>query len=193
MCRRETVAWVGSNIVPHECNLRARLRQISVDEGEIDDVVQDTYLKLSRLDDVSHIRNGRAYLFATARSVLVDRIRRDRIVRIDSLTEADELALTDSDPGPERRVSARMELERVRRLIADLPDRCREIFEMRRVQGVPQREIASQLGVPEHVVEAQAVRGLKLILKAIAREDHADETPEKTTKAEDIDGRQRLE
>lgn len=168
--RREIVAWVGSNIVPHEGDLRARLRRMAVPDQEINDVVQDAYLKISRLDSVTHIRNGRSYFFATARSVLLDRIRRERIVRIDSMTEIQALAIADEDPGPERHAGARMELERIRNLVAALPDPCREIFQMRRIDGIPQREIAERLGVPEHTVEAQAIRGLKLILKAIENE-----------------------
>lgn len=166
--RREIVAWVGSSVVPHEGDLRARLRRLAVPEHEISDIVQDAYLKISKLDSVAHIENGRAYFFATARTMLLDRVRRERIVRIDSLTEADALTLADDDPGPERHVTARLELERVRTLIEALPDRCREIFQLRRIEGVPQREISRRLGVPEHTVEAQAVRGLKLILKALA-------------------------
>jgi RNA polymerase sigma-70 factor (ECF subfamily) len=151
---------------------------MAVPEQEISDIVQDVYLKLSNLDSVEHIQSGRGYFFATARTMLLDRIRRERIVRIDSMTEMEALTLADDDPGPERRVSARLELERVRRLIAGLPDRCREIFELRRIQGVPQREIAERLGIPEHTVEAHAVRGLKLLLKALAGEDEGDsQTP----------------
>jgi RNA polymerase sigma-70 factor (ECF subfamily) len=172
--RREIVTWVGSNIVPHEADLRSRLRRMAVSEEEIGDIVQDAYVKIAKLDSVAHIQNGRGYFFATARTILLDRIRRERIVRIDSMTEMEALALADEDPGPERRVSARLELERVRRLIAALPDRCREIFELRRIQDVPQREIAERLGIPEHIVEAQAVRGLKLILKALAGEGAGD-------------------
>lgn len=83
---------------------------------------------------------------------LLQRIRHERIVRIDSMTEVEALSLGDDAPGPERRVSARFELERVRRLIAVLPERCREIFELRRVKGVPQHEIAEALGILEHIV-----------------------------------------
>jgi RNA polymerase sigma factor (sigma-70 family) len=173
--RRDIVTWVGSNIVPHEAGLRARLRRMAVPEEEISDIVQDAYLKISNLDSVAHIQNGRAYFFTTARTVLLDRIRRERIVRIDSMTEMEALTLADEDPGPERRVAARLELDRVRRLIEALPDRCREIFELRRIQGVPQREIAERLGVPEHTVEAQAIRGLKLILKAIEGAEDGDD------------------
>jgi len=167
--RSEIVAWVASNVIPHEAALRSRLQWMAVSGEEIDDIVQDAYLNIARLQNVTHIRDGRAYLFSTARMVVLQRIRRNRIVTIDSLSEAQALSIEDNDPGPERRVSARRELERVRRLINDLPTTCREIFELRRVQGVPQRQIAERLGIPEHTVEQQAIRGLKLILKALAQ------------------------
>lgn len=170
--RAEIVAWVAGNVLPHEAALRARLRRMAASREEIDDIVQDAYLNIARLKSVAHIRDGRAYLFTTARMILLQRIRRDRIVRIDRLTDVEALTLEDEAPGPERRASAIRELDRVRRLIDALPPRCREIFELRRIQGVPQREIAARLGVPEHTVEQQAVRGLRLILKAIAEEDH---------------------
>lgn len=166
--RAEIVAWVARNVIPHEAALRSRLRRMSVSAEEIDDVVQDAYLAIAQLKSVAHIRDGRGYLFTTARMLVLQRIRRKHIVMIDSLTEAEELTLQDNDPGPERITGGRRELERVRRLIGDLPPRCREIFELRRVQGVPQSQIAEKLGISEHVVEQQAVRGLKLLLKAIA-------------------------
>lgn len=179
-CRSEIVAWVARNILPHEAALRVKLRGMSVSANEIDDIVQDAYLAISQLKSVAHIRNGRAYLFTTARMVVLQRIRRSRIVAIDSLTETDALALEDMEPDPERIASGRRELERVRQLIDDLPPRCREIFELRRVQGVPQKQIAALLGVAEHIVEQQAIRGLKLILKAIALDEQGDQLSPRT-------------
>ncbi|MEC3909548.1 RNA polymerase sigma factor [Sphingobium sp. CR2-8] len=170
-CRSDIIAWVGSNIVPYEGDLRAWLRRRSLPSQDIDDIIHDAYLCISQLSGVDHIRNGRAYLFTTARSVMLRRVRRDRIVRIESLTEVEAMTLQDSAPGPERQASARQELARVERLIAALPDRCREIFHLRRIEGVPQRQIAERLGLAEHIVEAQAIRGLKLIMKAIAEEE----------------------
>ena len=187
--RREIVAWVGSNIVPHEADLRARLRRMAVPEEEISDIVQDAYLSISRLDSIGHIRSGRAYFFTTARTALLMRIRRERIVRIDSMTEMEALTLADDAPGPERQVSGRQELARVRALIEALPDRCREIFELRRIQGVPQREIATRLGLSEHTIEKQATRGLKLILKALAGEG-GDPPGDARARKDESDGNQ---
>ncbi|RYY28498.1 MAG: RNA polymerase sigma factor [Sphingomonadales bacterium] len=169
--RDERLAWVARHVVPHEAALRARLLRMVSSADQVDDIIQDAYLSLSRLESVAHIRNGRAYLFTTARSVLLQKLRRERLVRIDSLTELHLLTLEDDAPDPERDVGAKRELDRVRRLIAALPDRCREIFELRRVQGLPQREIAARLDLPEHTIEQQAIRGLKIIMRAIADEE----------------------
>lgn len=179
--RAEIIAWVAGNVIPHEAALRARLRHMAVAAEEIDDIVQEAYLNIARLESVEHIRDGRGYLFTAARMVMLQRLRRNRIVRIDHLTDAQALALEDDAPGPERHAAARRELARVRRIIDELPPRCREIFELRRVQGVSQREIAQRLDLPEHTIEQQATRGLKLILKAIASEDEegADAPPAK--------------
>lgn len=177
----EIIAWVGSNIVPHEAALRARLRRMSIPEQEIGDIVHDAYVRIAQLDSVAHIRDGRAYLFQTAKSVVLQQLRRQKIVRIEAASEIELASLEDEEPDPERRASARQELERVRTIIAALPDLCREIFELRRIQGIPQREIAARLGVPEHTVEAQAVRGFKLIMKAIeGDEDAPTQTMRKT-------------
>lgn len=169
----EVIAWVGSNVLPHEGHLRAWLRRMALDEDEIHEIVQDSYVMLARMESVAHIRNGRNYLFQTAKSLVLQRLRRDKIVPIDRLVEIEALNIADQEPNPEQRTSARRELARVRRLIGALPDRCREIFELRRIEGVPQREIAARLGLSESVVEQQATRGLRLILKAMASEDAA--------------------
>lgn len=167
--RAEIVAWVGCHIIPCEGLVRAKLLRQGVSREDVDDVVQDAYLAISRLDGVAHIEHPRAYFFTVVRNALLQRLRRERVVRIDSLSEA--LAVADDAPNPERQSTSRMELERVRRIIEALPPRCREIFVLRRIQGVPQREIALRLGVTEKVVEAQAIRGLKLIMNEIRNED----------------------
>ncbi|MFT4077573.1 MAG: sigma-70 family RNA polymerase sigma factor [Asticcacaulis sp.] len=147
---------------------------MSISEDEVNDIIQDAYVLIARLDSVAHIRDGKSYFFQTAKSVFIQKIRRSRIVPIGQLTEIDAASLSDEGPDPERRLSSRQELERVRRLISGLPDRCRTIFEMRRIHGLPQKEIAKRLGVSENVVEMQAVRGLKLILKALETVDRGE-------------------
>jgi RNA polymerase sigma-70 factor (ECF subfamily) len=177
--RREIVAWVGSEILPHEADVRGWLCRHGIAADQVDDVIQEAYCRIASLDKVSHITNGRSYLFRTARNILLEQIRRARIVRIDTVAEIELLNIVDHEPSPERIAAGRRDLRRVQALIARLPDRCRRIFELRRIQGVPQREIAAMLGVTENTVEAQAARGLRLILGALA--DEASEPGKKSS------------
>lgn len=179
MTRSECVAWVGAHILPHEGDVRRWLAAGSLSRTDIDDIVQEAYCRIAALDTVRHIENGRAYFFQTARNIAIERTRRARMVRLDSVTEIEALNVVDIEPSPERHVAARRELRRVQQLIEGLPERCREIFKLRRIHGLPQREIARRLGVTENVVEAQATRGLKLILAALAE----DESGEPRTRA----------
>lgn len=165
--RERIMAWVGSEILPHEREVRAWLRR-TLDPADIEDVVQEAYCQIARLGSVAHIRSGRAYFFTTARNIVLMQLRRARVVRIDSVTEIDNLNIVLDEPSPERVAGGRRELDRVRRLIEGLPDRCRRIFELRKIEGLSQREVAQKLGVTEHVVENDVGKGLKLILKAIA-------------------------
>jgi RNA polymerase sigma factor (sigma-70 family) len=168
--RKEIVAWVGSHVLPHEGDVRRWLGRFVTDAADADDVIQEAYCRIAALESVAHIDSARAYLFQTARHIALEHIRRSRIVRIDSVTDIELLRIVDDGPSPERILAGSRQLEQVRALIEGLPSKCREIFVLRRVHGVSQKEIARELGVSENTVEMHAKRGLKMILRALERE-----------------------
>ena len=172
--RERILAWVASEVLPHEADVRRWLRRM-LDPQDLEDVVQETYCRLSGLESVAHIHNGRAYLFTTARNVVLERMRRARIVSIETVTEIDALDIVLDEPSPERIAAGRRELARVRRLIEGLPERCSRVNEQRKIDGLSQREVARAMGLPEHIVENDVVKGLKLILKAISEGEEAAE------------------
>jgi RNA polymerase sigma-70 factor (ECF subfamily) len=158
------VAWVAHSVMPHEGKVRAWLARSRVGREDIDDVIQEAYCRLSALDDVEAIDRPDAYFFSIARNLLASNLRRAKIVAIEAVAEIEALAPFDDAPSPERQASARIELSRVRQLVNGLPERCRRIFELRKIEGLPQREIAERLGVSESVVENEGARGVRLIL-----------------------------
>lgn len=168
--RRRIVLWVGAQVMPHEGDVRLWLRRARVAESDIDDLIQEAYCRMAALDSVDHITRPDGYFFQIVRNLLIEQVRRARVVRIDAAVEIDALAGGEEN-SPERITAARRELARVQGVIADLPDRCRRIFELRKIHGLPQREIARLLGVSESVVENDGVKGLRLILKALRQSD----------------------
>lgn len=168
--REHIVKWVANEVMPHEAGVRAWLRRARVPADEIDDLMQEAYAKLVGLQRVDQIESPDGYFFQVVRNLLTDKLRRARVVRIETATEIDALSVCSDEPSPEQATAARRELSRVQALIQALPERCRRVFELRKVLGVPQREIARRLGISESAVENEAVRGMRLIMRALQEE-----------------------
>ncbi|WP_300117017.1 sigma-70 family RNA polymerase sigma factor [Sphingobium sp.] len=171
----ELVAWVGRHILPHERQLRSWL-SAAFPSSDVDDVVQEAYCRIANLKDVGHVDDPRRYLFRTARNIVLEQIRRDRVVRIEAASGLSDLenALEADHISPERVVSDRQMLTRVERLIASLPDRGQRIFRMRKIEGIAQKEIAAALGLTETIVENEVARGLRRIVDALTSEERAE-------------------
>ncbi len=169
--RRRIVAWVAAHVMPHEGGVRIWLRRSLLNPEDIDDLIQEAYARMAALESIDHIEKPDGYFFQIVRNLLVEQIRRSRIIRIEAATEIDSLSIYSDEPSPERTIAARRELARVKELIEGLPDRCRRIFELRKIQGVSQREIARLLGVSESTVENDGAKGLRLIMQAMREQD----------------------
>ncbi|NQE64780.1 RNA polymerase sigma factor [Caulobacter sp. RHG1] len=171
------VAWVGRHVLPYEAKVRSALSRARVPESDIDDLLQEAYCRLCSLRSIEHVENPEGYLFRTVRNVLNAQIRRRRIVRIDFVNAMDLLAHADQRPSPEEETSYRRYLALVREAMTALPERCRRILEMRKIEGLSQREIARRIDVSESIVENEGAKGLRLIAKAL-RDKHGEDAPE---------------
>jgi RNA polymerase sigma factor (sigma-70 family) len=166
----EIVAWVSAEILPLEAELRDWLRRsCRNDTGDVDDIIHDIYGRLLTLPSVDHITRPRAYVYKTARHILIDRIRHSKIVQFGSVQNIEDLAVWDATPSPERAALARIELSWVIGLIAKLPQRCKKVFELRKVYGLSQAETARNLSLSENIVEKETARGLSLISDMVSR------------------------
>lgn len=165
------IEWVGAQILPHEGHVRACLRRARLSREDVEDVIQEAYCRLAALPSVEHIASPRAYFLTVAKNIALVHVRRARIVRMESIDEIERLDISSDTPSPEQIIAGRAELARLQILISSLPDRCRRIFVMRKVEGLPQKEIARILGLSETTIENDAAKGLRLIMKAISSDD----------------------
>jgi RNA polymerase sigma-70 factor (ECF subfamily) len=158
--------WISSNILPYEAEVRRWLRRTALVRADEDDLIQEAYCRLANLADRSQIQSGRAYFYVVVKNLLLERLRRERIVRIDA-AEIDLLCIESDVPSPERECTSRQQLALVQHLIEGLPEPCRSVFRMRKIESLSQRETAHRLGLSENVVEKQVAAGVRMILKAL--------------------------
>lgn len=167
--------WFSEEVQPHEPALRAYLRGRFPTLQDVDDQIQETYARVLRARESGRRQTTRGYLFAIARNAALDLFRRKRALPVVGLAEIDSLAVAEEGPTAAEALDRSQDLEVLEAAVNALPDRCREIFRLRRLHDLSHREIADRLGISEHTVNAQLVQGM-MRCRAFLRARHAGTT-----------------
>lgn len=166
MDAKSTTAWFF-RVLAHERDLRAFLARSLPHRDDVSDVVQETYARLLALSPErrSAVRTWRAFLFATARNVAMDHLRRRVSVSLDALPEIHAAAVVlrgSQERRPEEIVNLTQERRLLAGAIASLPEKCRQVLILRKIHGLSQKEIALRMGIAEHTVEKHLSHGVRL-------------------------------
>jgi RNA polymerase sigma factor (sigma-70 family) len=160
-------SWFKREILAHEESLvRYLLRSWPV-RHEVPDLRQDIYVRVYEAAGKSRPQSPKSFLFATARNLMADHVRRRRIVAIDAVGDLEALNVMVDTISTEHRVSAQQELRHLAEAIDRLPPKCREAVWMRRVDDLPQKEVAARLSISEKTVEKHIMKGMKLLANAM--------------------------
>lgn len=136
---------------------------------DIEDLVQEAYLRLWRAKSAGPIRSERGLLFSIARNTAFDRFRRYAKHPTERLPEDPDSAVYLDDANAADITSREEEIAVLRAALDSLPDRCREILILRRLHNLSHRDIAEHLGITEHTVEKQVGIGLRKCLEYLRR------------------------
>lgn len=150
--------------------LRQFFRRRLSSEEEASDAAQEVFLRLAR-PGAQEAAEGRerAYLFTTARNLLVDRHRRREARGMEEalpLIEADAVAAPDDT---EQLVIVRETVATLREGLSSLKSRDREVFVLHRFGNLGYRQIAVQLGISERTVERRMSRALSHLQLSLKR------------------------
>ena len=178
--------WFKREILPHEASLVRYLFRTWPHRQEVFDLRQDVYVRVYEAAAKARPQAPKSFLFATARHLMTDRVRRKRIVSIDAVGDLDALNVMVEDISPEQRISAHEELRRLAEAIDQLPPRCREVVWLRRVDELAQKDVAFRLGITQKVVEKHVMKGMKLLAAALFRTESGQ--PEEKSRSSDVKG-----
>ncbi|HET7126250.1 MAG TPA: sigma-70 family RNA polymerase sigma factor [Lysobacter sp.] len=156
-------SWFAREILAHEEALVRYLRRCWPHADDVHDLRQETYIRVFEAARRERPHQPKSFLFTTARHLMADRLRRGRIVSIEAVGDFESLNVPMDEAGPERRHDARQSLRRLAEAFDRLPDRCREVVWLRKVEELPQKEVARRLGIAEKTVEKQVAKGARLI------------------------------
>ena len=166
---RDRGRWLARHVLPHEALIRAKLRNMSLYDLDVEDVIQEMYAKFLNLESLDAIRFPKQYALVTARAIVVDHIRHSRVVSITLSGNLESLDVPEMEATSEERVEFRQEVQAVYAALDQLPSVCRETLILRRVEGLPQKEVARRLNISEKTVEKHLASGVRLLIKIFGR------------------------
>lgn len=155
---RERVEWIEHNLLPNEPRVRAWLNKNRVTGAEADDLIQEMYARIGSMDNFEEIRNPLLYSIKVVQSILLNQVRRSRIISISTVADLDSYEFPSPEASPEDELTYRDEMKLVAKALATLPKRTREVLLLRRVEGLSQRETAERLAIAEKTVEKHLAR-----------------------------------
>lgn len=161
-CVAQTQArWFAEEVKPHEPALRAFLHRKFPTMNDVDDVVQESFLKTFLAWQKGRLSSVRGFLFTVAGNATVSFFRKQKFISGTPVSELPALSVLEDDTDVHETVCNREELDLVAEAIASLPGRCREIAILRLLRGLDCRDIAADLGISEQTVRVQLARAMK--------------------------------
>lgn len=170
---------LGSNdsiVIDHDASLDEQYRELSPwlsrrlrhrlgNQCDIDDLVQESFLRFGRYDRQSRGRHPRALLIRIAGNLVTDEQRRAKARGIDRQVVFDEHAL-----GPRLLSSADQEATlAMKRAILNLPEGLQEVFILARFSPMTQVEIGQKLRISVKTVEWRLAKAVRMCLDELGR------------------------
>jgi RNA polymerase sigma-70 factor (ECF subfamily) len=132
-----------------------------------EDLVQEIYLRLARVEADAPIDNPAGYLYRLGSNLMLEQLRGQRrsAARAEAWTETHTVklgaaSLADEPPADDA-LAARQRLAAVIAVVRELPPRTQEVFRLHKLEGLSHAETAARLGVSKSAVEKHMIAALK--------------------------------
>ncbi|WP_353189799.1 RNA polymerase sigma factor [Pandoraea pnomenusa] len=132
------------------------------------DALQDTWLRLESSENIESVRNPGAYLYRMAYHAAIDKQRaEDRRLSVGEIETM--LDLVSPSPGPAQIAEANSDLNELARVLAQMPQRRRDILLAVRLDGLAQREVAERFGISLRLVELELKKAQEFCAEQMER------------------------
>lgn len=150
---------VSAAFVEHNYLIKAFLARFFSEQQDIEDVAQEAYLRAYVAEQGQRVQKPKAFLFRIAKNVALTQLTKKSTQITDYIEECGDLAL-EEDFAVDLEVEAQESLGLYCEAIAALPEKCRQVFLLRKVHGLAHREIAERMSLSISSVEKYLHQGL---------------------------------
>jgi RNA polymerase sigma factor (sigma-70 family) len=146
---------------------------------DIEDVVQETYLRAYKAEKDTDIEQPKAFLFRVAKNLALNELKKKSRQVTDYIEDCDARVVLHNTDSLESEVEARQHLGLYCEAIATLPEQRRRVCLLRKVHGLRHKEIAERLSITVSSVEKHLLKGT-LACQAYVQEREKQFNPPET-------------
>jgi RNA polymerase sigma factor (sigma-70 family) len=147
-------------IFGYRAALQKYLRRFTGGAEDVDDLVQEAYMRVFAMPAGQAVDSPRALLFRVARNLAVDRARQRLTHATDDVADFEPLNVSSEEAEPDEQVDLRRRFESFCAAVDSLPPLCRQVFVLRKVYQLSHEEIAEVMGLSRSTIEKHVAKGL---------------------------------
>jgi len=152
--------WFLNQIFRHRAALHRYLSKFTSGAEDVEDLVQETLVRVYSLTDYRSIDSPKALLFRIGHNLAVERARRQKTQATDSMGDLEPLGVYSSEAPAEEQIDSRRRFESFCAAVDRLPPLCRRVFVLRKVYKLSHAEISEVLNVSHSTIEKHVAKGL---------------------------------
>ena len=170
--KNKGLSAISAAFIENDSFLRKFLNRFFADPHDIDDVIQEAYLRSYVAEQKKAIEQPKAFMFRVAKNVALTRLTRKSNQITEYLEESGVSAIVDRASTPDLEAEARESFGLYCDAVETLSRKCRDVFLLRKVHGLSHREIAEVMSLSVSSVEKYLREG---ILACKTRIDKAEQ------------------
>lgn len=150
-------------------DLRGFLGTMIRSREDIEDLMQETFLRVATVRDPAEIRSPRSFLFSLAYHLVVDRARRRKSSALSQSVSIDGEDFAAAAPSVEDEIDSRRDLQLLSRAVMRLPVQTQQIFVLRKFCDWSYPDLARHFGLSEPAVRQHVSRALHECMDFVQR------------------------
>ncbi|MCT2529650.1 sigma-70 family RNA polymerase sigma factor [SAR92 clade bacterium H921] len=144
-------------------NIKARLSRFLVSmvpPRDVEDIIQETYVRMCKVENKTLIKDSESFMFRTARNLALDYLKRAETRLTSGVDDVDEILLEEYDP-TFGQIASDEEFGLFCAAIRELPKQSQRAFILKKVYGYSLKEIMLEMDLGQPTVESHIVSATK--------------------------------
>ncbi|NHN37818.1 RNA polymerase sigma factor [Pseudomaricurvus alcaniphilus] len=144
--------------------LRRHLGGYLSNREDVDDLLQETYLRATQASGARPVLAPKAYLYKIASNLAINYRARSDYRLTDAVEDLDSLGVLVNNISPEQELDGSKRFIELCQAVGALPEQCRRVFVLKKINGMSNLEIAEQLDISVSTVDKHIAKGLVMCL-----------------------------